>query len=240
MYTVATVASRFRLALSPFVRCACGGWVVGRPPHHDPFLVRAGHHDLSFLLRLRPVEHERRGRLGHFLVQVLQAIHRLLQPQEPPHGGAGLPERLRHAQRLVPVLQQVREDAFRKLQPIVQRHEVALLFLPAAVHDTPQRKRAEDGDVTAFMQVLEPVPRLTRGQRHGFAHVPVTLQPEKLSQALVPELPHPLPQAPLDLVHGPALTGGRSDKLLPLQELLLQQFALENVLLVCHAQRGSP
>ena len=113
-----------------------GRRIIRLPPHYNPFLVRAGHHDFPFLLGLGPVQHERRCLLGHLLVHVLQTIYRLFQPQHPTYGRAGLPKRLLNAQRLVPVLKHVGEDAFRQLQAIVQRHELDLLFFPTAVHGT--------------------------------------------------------------------------------------------------------
>ena len=97
----------FPARLVAFGTMRLGSGRVVRAPHHDPFLIRAQHQDFPFFLGRRLIEHKGRGQFRHLLVHVFQTIDRLGQAQNPRDRRSRLSERLLHAQRLVPVLQEV-------------------------------------------------------------------------------------------------------------------------------------
>jgi hypothetical protein len=189
------------------------GRVVCRAPHDDALAVAAGDQDRAFGRRVRPgpVLPEVPDVLGHLLVHLLQAVHRLLEAQHPGHGALGLPEGLLDAQPLVPVLQDVGEGRRRQLQPVVQGDELQLLPLAAAVGGAPQGERAEDGDVAAGVQFRQALADLPVGQGDGFAQVAAALQGEEVSQGGVPEVEQALPETAFDFVDGSPLHGGGAD-----------------------------
>jgi hypothetical protein len=215
---VPTVARRFWLAFSPFVRCAAGAGSSADRRRTSPLAVGAGHQDLPFGVRVRPgpVLAEVADQPGHLLVHALQGVHRLVQVEDAGGRAAGLAEGLLGAQGLVPVLQDVGEGRRRQLQAVVQRHEGDLLPLAAAVAGARQPEGAEDGDVAARVQLGQARAGAAVGQGNARAEVARAEQGEEVAQGGVAQGQQALPDGALGLVDGNALGCGVADVALEL------------------------
>lgn len=171
---------------------------------------------------------------------MFQTAHRLLQLQHVRDRGLDLTERLLDAQGLVPILEQVGEDAGGQLQPVVQRHELMFLAFARAIDRAGQMELAKDGHVAALVQLRKSLAGFAVGQRNRLAQVACTVQGEKLLQEEPAETEHAFPDAAFDLVQGPALVQGRLEERLEFRKFLLEDFALENVVGASHAHGGPP
>ena len=65
--------------------------------------------------------------LGHLTIAAFQCVHRRTKAQHDFQGVSHQAECLFHSQQLVPLLQQVRQLAFRQLQPLIGRRQLDLL-----------------------------------------------------------------------------------------------------------------
>ena len=119
--------------------------------------------------------------LRHLLVHVFQAVHVLLQPQDPLDGLGRLAKRFFHGEALVPILQQVREFACRQGQAGVDGRELDRLAFPLGVHIALNVDLPEDRHIRPRLRFVRPLDGGSIGELVLLAHVAV---PEAIDQQL--------------------------------------------------------
>ena len=134
---------------------------VGRTTNGHAFAVRRFHENTAFfVLRWYLLAHAKCVRLlGHLAIDAFQAIHVLFQAQDLLHGLRYLAKRLFHREVLIPILQQVRELAFRQRQTGVQGNHLDSLTFPLRVDVPLEVEFSKDrhvGPCMGFFRALEP------------------------------------------------------------------------------------
>jgi hypothetical protein len=122
------------------------------------------------------------------------------------------------------------------LQTVVELHELDLLPRAAAVGGPAQVEGAEDGDVTAAVQLGQAVEGAAVGQADGGALVAAAVQGEEELQGLADDAQDLVPDGAFDLVDGRAGAGRPVDEGAQVRQGLLQ-FGVEGGGRVWHAHK---
>jgi len=109
-------------------------------------------------------------------------MHRLLETEDALKQGAHLSIGHLHLQRLVPILQQMRELAARQLQTLVQWHAADSLPLPRSIDLPLKLKATEHALIGPAMGLSESSHLLSIGQPNPRTLVTITVEPKKCLQ----------------------------------------------------------